>query len=361
MPRLARPARRSATPDGWAGLVAVVVLLVATPAAAALRLFVANSGDDTVSVVDGALDREVATIAVGRMPQGLALRAAPPLLAVANSGDASVTFVDPEGLGTLGEAVRVGRFPLDLEFSADGRTLWCTSYDDRTVTPVDVAARTAGTPIAVPGVPKRLQRSPDGRRLFVLLYEEAGTVAVLDLAAAHLETTVSVGSYPTDFVLTPDGRRLLVASFSDDRLTAIDAATLAVEETRPFRVGNGLLVHPARPLLYSILTFDDAVAVYDLAARREVAEVAVGQEPVYSTLSPDGAFVWVVNGTDGNVMKVDTATNTVAVRIAVGVEPVEIVAWDVPEARWGVRTAVLATGLAGLLAAALLARRRRPR
>ena len=68
----------------------LLALLVPAPASA-MRLFVANSGDDTVSVVDTDLDREVQTIPVGKSPSGIVLRADPPLVAVANSRVSNAT------------------------------------------------------------------------------------------------------------------------------------------------------------------------------------------------------------------------------------------------------------------------------
>jgi YVTN family beta-propeller protein len=311
--------------------LAAVLVLLPLRTEATLRIFVANSGDDTVSVIDGDLDREVQTIPVGAFPQGLALRQPDPLLAVSNSRGNSVTLIDPVSLEKVAENVRVGRFPFALKFSADGHRLYCGNYDDRNVTVLDLDTRTlVGQPIPVDAPPMRLALSPDGTRLFALQYRNAGGVIVADTRTQAVVKTIPVDAFPTDLVLQPDGTRLFVASFNTDTIAVLDLRRLEVVEKLEVRVGNGLLIHPRKPLLFSMVTFDDEVAAFDYAEKKEVAAIAVGQKPIYSAMSPDGRFLYAVNGSDNNVTKIDTATNKPLLRIAVGVEPTDAIAFELP-------------------------------
>jgi hypothetical protein len=80
-----------------------------------------------------------------------------------------------------------------------------------------------------------------------------------------------------------------------------------------------------------------------------------------SAMSPDAQFLYVVNGTDGNVMKVDTQKNEVLLRIAVGVEPAAAVVFQMPaeSLRMHIVLSILVAGVA--LGAGLLWLLRRPR
>jgi len=327
------------------------------------RIFVANAGDRTVSVIDGDLDREEAVIPVGNFPQGLALRTQPiPLLAVANSRANSVTFLDPLTLTRLGDDVPVGRFPIFIAFSADGQLLFCSSEDDQNIVVLDVQTRVpVGSPIAIGASPRRLTLSLDGNSLFVAKYADDGAVLVVDVRTRAVTATIAVGPFPTDLVLQPDGKRLFAASFNASSVTAIDLSTRKPVETFEMSTGYGLVIHPTRPLLYSIVSMDDEVQVVDYAKKEAVATVPVGQKPTYSAISPDGRFVYVVNGTDGNVMKLDTATNEVLLRIAVGVEPSAAVVFTLPSrVTPGAVYGGVAAGLL-VLTGALVAWRRRAR
>jgi len=200
--------------------------------------------------------------------------------------------------------------------------LFATSFYDKVVTASDVeTGERVGAPIAFDGTPRRLLASRDGRRLFVLLHGESGAVAALDVAARTVTGTVKVGPFPSDLVLTPDGTRLLVASFDASSVAVVDVASLAVVDTLAMDTGYGLVVHPTRPLLYSMVSFDDTVQVFDYAARQAGAAIPVGSWPTYSAITPDGRYLYVVNRESNNVVKVDTAAGAAVLRIATGVEP----------------------------------------
>ncbi|MFQ5513961.1 MAG: cytochrome D1 domain-containing protein [Myxococcota bacterium] len=306
----------------------VAALLVACQHAGT-RVFVANSGDGTVSVVDHELEHEIRVLPVGLFPQGLALRSDPPLLAVASSHSGSVSLIDPLTLEVVRKEIRVGRFPTGLAFSTDGGRLYVANYDGRSVSVIDVArGEVLGEAIDVPGKPLRLAISGQGRQLFVLLHQKAGGVAVVDTATQAVTRTIAVDPFPSDLALRPGGKRLFVASFNGDSVAEIDLESLETTRVLDIDTGHGLLVHPTRPLLYSLVSFDDEVLVYDYERGHEVARIPVGQSPVYSALTPDGRFLYVVNSSDSNLMKIDTETNRVLLRIAVGVEPADAICFD---------------------------------
>jgi YVTN family beta-propeller protein len=197
------------------------------PASARRLIFVANLADDTVSVIDGDLDREVEIIPVGNAPHSLALRESdPPLVAVANSRSRHATLIDPVTLEVLPESPPTGMGPEAVAFSPDGKTLIATSYYDKTVTFTDLANNMLdGPPIEFTGIPRRLEISPDGQDLLVLVHALEGAVAVVDLATRKVEKSIPVGRFPSDFAFSPDGTQLIAASFDDSTVTFIDLAS----------------------------------------------------------------------------------------------------------------------------------------
>ena len=290
------------------------------------RIFVANFGDNTVSVVDGSLDREIAVLPVGKSPQSLALRQSPPLLAVANSGASNVSLIDPVGLKVLPDALPAGRGPETVAFSADGKRLFVTCFYDKSVLVIDLASRAQPHPALVfERTPRRLLVTPDGTKLFVLLHDEEGGVAVVDLATWQVDKTIPVDRFPVALALTVDRHRIAVASSDVNTLTFIDLATLQPVETQHVQTDFGLVMHPRKPLLYSMLSFDGEVLVYDYAARATVASIAVGEWPTYGAITSDGRFLYVPNAEASNVVKVDTDSNTTLLRIAVGNDPEDVV------------------------------------
>ena len=309
-------------------LVGLLVFVACSREPPVVRIFVANQADDSVSVIDGALDREVQIIPVGRAPQAIALRtAAPPLVAISNNGASTVTLIDPVGLAVAGDPVKVGRRPEGVAFSPDGTLLFAASPTDHSVAVIDVATRMPRRdPIPFAKEPLRVVAMPDGH-LLVLIHDKDGEAALVEPATGSLLAKASVGPFPSDAVVTRDGRRILVASFDAQTLTVLDAATLAQLDRYSIEIGYGLVLHPSKPLLYSMRSFEGEIGVVDIDARRDVGTITVGAWPNYSAITPDGRNLYVVNNDANNVVRVDTESRQTVVRIAVGSEPVGAVVW----------------------------------
>ncbi len=341
-------------------LTLLIGVLRGGPAAFATQmLFVTNTVDDTVSVIDCDREREVKIISVGRSPQGIALRARDPLVAVANAKSRFASLIDPVRLDALPDTLPTGMGPEDVAFSADGTTLFATSYYDKTVTFTDVRSRApAGLPLAFEKIPRQLLLSADGTELFVRLHHEQGAIVVVDPASRAVRATIPVGPYPTDMALTPDHKRLLVPSFDASKIAVIDVASNAVVDNLALDAAAGIAVHPFKPLLYSMQNFDGAVIVANYETRQPVATVDVGGAPVSGVVTPDGRFLYAVNNESGNVAKIDTDTNTVVVRIAVGAEASAAVLFDsgASVSPWGV--GLVGSGIV-LIVAVVWRRRRR--
>jgi YVTN family beta-propeller protein len=147
----------------------------------------------------------------------------------------------------------------------------------------------------------------------------------------------------------------VAASFDASRLTTIDTATLEVVATHDVESGTGIALHPVLPRLYSMRGFDAEVAVYDLATRAEIAMVAVGDGPVRGVATRDGTALYVVNEDANNVVRIDTASNTAVLRIAVGSNPHAVALLeDTAPPRWA---ALVIVGIV-LIAVAVITRRR---
>jgi YVTN family beta-propeller protein len=303
-------------------LLAVALFAAACSSSAPIvRVFVANTADDTVSVIDGALDRETQIIAVGPSPQAIALDPNEPVVAVSNGGASTVTLIDPIALTVKGEPVKVGRRPEGVAFSRDGALLFAASPVDLSVAVIDTATRAPRRgPIPFAKQPQRVTATPDGR-LLVTLHDEAGEIALVDPVAGTVLATAAVGPFPSDVVVTPDGKRVLASSFDAQMLTVLDATTLARLDQYRIQVGSGLVCHPTKPLLFSLLGFEGEVAIVDLDARKEIASITAGAGPTYSAITADGRTLYVVNNDANNVVKVDTEKRQAVVRIAVGAEP----------------------------------------
>ena len=85
-----------------------------------------------------------------------------------------------------------------VAITPDGTTAYVTrGYDDDDVTPIDVATRTPGARIPLPGFPDELVITPDGSAAYVVVSSVPGlrddAVVPIDLATETVGTPIPVG------------------------------------------------------------------------------------------------------------------------------------------------------------------------
>lgn len=110
--------------------------LAVTPDGA--RVYVANSGDDSVSVIDVASGRVLAPISVGARPVGVAVTSDGSAAYVVNSGDDSVSVIDTAS-GVVVEVVGVGASPSRVAVAPDGGHVYVTNSGANTVSVIDTS------------------------------------------------------------------------------------------------------------------------------------------------------------------------------------------------------------------------------
>jgi YVTN family beta-propeller protein len=115
--------------------------------------------NDTVTHIDLATGRTVATIRVRRAPLDIAVT--PGAVWVTNSGGGgdSVARINPQTNRLVGRPVTTGASPQSL--AVGGGSLWVANHDARTVTRIDPASGKAVADIPVPSEPHRVAYGAD--------------------------------------------------------------------------------------------------------------------------------------------------------------------------------------------------------
>ena len=127
------------------------------------RAYVANTDDDTVTVLNTADNSTVRTITVGDRPTAIALNSTGGTVYVANAGGSSVTSIDAASGAVLG-TVNLGHEPSGIAVSPDNNFVY-TANADSTVTIITVADGHTAT-IAID--PSTLVTNSTGTRLYAL-------------------------------------------------------------------------------------------------------------------------------------------------------------------------------------------------
>lgn len=237
-------------------------------------VLVANSGDNTVSVVSPTTYAEELTIPVGENPRAIAVSPTHPVAYVTNADSASVSVIDLN-TRTAVDDIAVGGTPVGVGFAPDGRYAYVVNAGHGRVSVINTASRAVETYIGVGHEPQEIAINSAGTRAYVTNYGD-GTVSVLDLVTRKLLSTIDVGNEPNGIAVRPHAAEVYVVNFGDNSVSIINTNTGSVVQT---------------------LT-------------READEGRIGLLPQKVAFSPDGHKAFITNALDYTVSILDAVTRT---------------------------------------------------
>lgn len=228
------------------------------------RVVVTVEANQAVLVIDvraGTVERAIATNEAGthllvRSRDGSRVY-------TANIGAGSVSMLDVVA-GTLLKTTRLGRGPEAIDLSPDGKELWTADRPLERVFMLDAATLDTITSAATGKFPNRLKFTPDGR--FVLLSNaQSGYVGIYDvkrraeigripfavdsalLRPQMLGAQMGTSATPLGIVLHPGGARAWVALAAMDRIAEVDVEKRTVVRLlQAGREPDGMALIPAR-------------------------------------------------------------------------------------------------------------------
>jgi YVTN family beta-propeller protein len=227
--------------------------------------FVSGSSAAEVSEIDTATDSVTRNIDVGKGPQGLAMTADGKWLLVAVNGDDRVAFVDtaahgvsatvpvpkphtiairPDGRQAYVASQEPGHFalvvidmatravvtqvpldkpPRDLEFDADGKSLYLTLAGVPAVQVLDPATNQWAAPVPT-GVSPHIAQRFAGMASGAVVVQGPGEVMLFDPATHASVRSIGVGKQPHWLDLSADGKKLWVSNEGSNDVSVVDLA-----------------------------------------------------------------------------------------------------------------------------------------
>jgi YVTN family beta-propeller protein len=311
-------------------------------------VYVPNSKDGTVTVIDPQTYRVLRTFATGALPQHVVPSYDLATLWVTNNLGNTLTPIDPAN-GREGPSVPVAD-PYNLYFTPDGRFAIVVAERLRRLD-----FRDAHTMALVQSVPVRcrgvdhMEFTADGRYALATC-EFSGELLKLDVAARRVVAYLTLDpgglgarAMPQDIRAAPDGRVFYVADMVADGVHLVDPD--AFRRIAFIATGKGTHgVYPSRDGRFLYVTNrgwnttgggrhgPGSVTVLDPASRRIVATWPVpgGGSPDMGNVTADGRELWVSGRYDAEVYVFDTETGRLAHRIKVGREPHGLCVWPQP-------------------------------
>jgi YVTN family beta-propeller protein len=302
----------------------------AAASAPARPIFVLNSQDATISVVDPVRLVETKRIPTGKEPHHLYLTPDEKSLVVANAAGDSLTFVDP-ATAEVQRTVTGIADPYHLRFSPDMK--WFVTASNRldrldiyrwnglaagTAQPLVLVAR-----LPAPRTPSHLAIDSKSRTLYASLQDSDELLAV-DLATQKPRWKIPVGKMPADVYLAPDDRTLLVAMTGDEVVEAYDVSAEPARLVKRIRTGAGAHAFRSRGDGRHVFVSNrvaNTVSLIDLQTLEAVERYAVPGGPDCMDLTADGRLLYATSRWARRLSVVDLQTKRVVQSVPVGRSP----------------------------------------
>ncbi len=287
-------------------------------------VFVLNSLDATVSVVDPVSWTEKQRIPTGKEPHHLYLTPDEQSLIVANSAGDSLTFLNPRTAEVqrvvygiidpyhlrfspdmkwfvtagnrlnhvdiyrwdgkeprLAKRIPTGKTPSHIWIDGRSTTAYVTMQDSDELIAVDLATQAIRWRTPTGPMPADIFGIHDGKTLLVGLTGSDG-VQVFDVAGPEPKAVgkILTGKGAHAFRSAGDGRSVFVSNRVANSISRIDLQTLQVSETYPVPGGPDCMdVSADGKMLLVTSRWAKKLSVVDLAGRKVVRQVAVGRSP----------------------------------------------------------------------------------
>ena len=323
------------------GIDVTVYAQAGVPLPAGPFAYVPNMGDKSVSVIQIPTGTVVSDIAVGSGPWGAAISPDQTQVYVTNSQDNTVSVIDTAS-NTVLHTIQDPTFssPMGLAFTPDGKQAYVVNGSSTSVSVIDTATQTVGQTVTV-------QNSPVG---VAMALTSSGTFAFVANSGSNSVSAITVGSNPTVqnitanigtgphwVAVTPGSRWVYVENAGSNNISVIDVTTCVtactVTSTIP-QVGTspyGVAFTPDSNFAYVASTASNSVAVIDTKSTSIVTTVPNIINPSQIALTADGSTAYVTNQNSNTITVIDTASNTMTGTVTVGTAPLGVAMASAPQ------------------------------
>ncbi|TXC97236.1 beta-propeller fold lactonase family protein [Streptomyces sp. ISID311] len=289
------------------------------------RIYVPNTGSDTVSVIDPKTYKVIETIPVGIQPQHVVPSWDLKTLWVNNNRGHDLIPIDP-ATGKAGEPVRV-HDPYNLYFTPNGKYAIVMASMDRQLVFRDPHTMEVRKALPVPcGGVNHADFSPDGR-YFIVSCEFSGELLKVDtekMKVIGLEKLPFEGAMPQDVKISPDGKTWYIADMMADGIWVMNGDTFDRPRLMPTGKGaHGLYVSRDSRYMYISNRGEGSISLLDFKTGELVDKwhIRGGGSPDMGGLSTDGKVLWLSGRYNSEVYALDTRTGKTLAKIPVGQGP----------------------------------------
>jgi YVTN family beta-propeller protein len=307
--------------------------------AATVRIVQTNSAGDSVMLIDPDTNKVVGEIKGIEVNHGAAVAPDGSKYYITNEAESTLDVADAKTL-MVTKHIPLTNHPNNVAISKDGKRVYVAIVSGAgAVDVIDTTTLTRVKSIRTEGGIHNTYVTPDGK--FVIAGSIPGKkINVIDQTTEEIVWTVPTdeGVRPMAFDTNPDGstKRIFVELSNFNGFLTVDFAThkvvdkIAVPEAPPGEKvteglqgspAHGLVVTPDGKTLGVLSKMNTRVYFYSLPDLKLMGDTKVGHHPDWVTGTPDGKRFYVANAGSNSVSVIDVATRKELMQIPVGQVP----------------------------------------
>jgi YVTN family beta-propeller protein len=307
--------------------------------AATVRIVQTNSAGDSVMLIDPATNTVVGEIKEIEVNHGAAVAPDGSRFYITNEAESTLDIADAKTLKVT-KHIPLTNHPNNITVSKDGKRVYVAIVGGPgAVDVIDAASMTRAKSIRTDGGIHNVYVTPDGR--FVVAGSIIGKkINVIDQAKEEIVWTLATeeGVRPMAFDVNPDGstKRIFAQLSGFNGFVIVDFAKQQVvdkiklpELPAAERVTQGLQGSPSHGLaiapdgktLCVLSKMNTRVYMYSMPDLKLLGEAKVGHHPDWLTFTPDSKRVYVANAGSNSVSVIDVAGRKELAQIPVGQVP----------------------------------------
>jgi YVTN family beta-propeller protein len=218
--------------------------------------------------------------------------------------------------------------PQFVAFSPDGKRAYVSIFNNaRTVNVIGVLDTATNAFIATIPVgvrPFALDVTPDGKKVYVPNHD-SGSITVIDTATNNVINTIKVAPNPHWVDVSADGKTLYAANHESNVVSMIDTTDDKVITTVPVgKSPHSILRHPTKPLLFNVNYDSNSLSVIDTNSNKVIKTVPTASHPQDITLSADGEHIYIAAVDDNSIQVFSMKTMDIVSRVPVGKAPTSV-------------------------------------
>ncbi len=290
-------------------------------------IFVLNSLDANVSIIDPETFTEQRRMAVGKEPHHLYLTPDEKSLIVANAGGNSLTFIDPKD-GTVQRTLRDIPDPYHLRFSPDMK--WFVTAANR-LNHIDIYQWLPNNDmplklvkrIDAPRTPSHMTIDSKSTVVYASM-QDSDELMAIDLLTQKPRWTIKVGKMPADVFLTRDDKHLLLGLTGDRVVEVYNVSGAEPRLVKRIDTGDGAHAFRSRgdgKHLFVSNRVANTVSIVDLTTFTKVGDLPGPAGPDCMDVTADGKTLLLSSRWARKLTFVDIETRKVVRQVSVGRSP----------------------------------------